>query len=63
MENKDKRKLYNLLKEYRKEYCDTAKVAARKWLTEKCDVCDLSTSSGCMIDVIALKLENDLWEG
>lgn len=63
MDREQKVQLRNLLKEYRKEYCDTAKVAARKWLTEKCDVCDLATSSGCMIDVIALKLENDLWEG
>jgi hypothetical protein len=64
MENKDKRKLWNLLKEYQQEeMCKTANITARKWLTGKCDVCDLATSSGCMIDVIALKLANDLWEG
>lgn len=63
MDREQKVQLRNLLKEYRKEYCDTAKVAARNWLTDKCDVCDFSTSSGCMADVIALKLENELWEG
>lgn len=63
MENKDKRNLCNLLKEYREEVCKTANITARNWLTSKCDVCDLATSSGCMIDVITLKLENDLWEG
>ena len=63
MDREQKVQLRNLLKEYRKEYCDKANVASRKWLTEKCDVCNLAISSGCMIDVIALKLANDLWEG
>ena len=63
MENKDKRKLCNLLNEYRKECCIEPEKEAKKWLMNKCDYCNFSSSSGCMIDVITLKLENDLWEG
>jgi hypothetical protein len=43
--------------------CEEAEEEARKWLINKCDTCNFSTSSGCMIDIINLRIENELWEG
>lgn len=65
MDLKRKTQLRNLLTAYRNDMCEEAEEAAEKtYNMSKCEVCDLSMSDGtCMIDAIALKLENELWEG
>jgi hypothetical protein len=62
---KSKTRLRNLLAGYRNDVCEVAREDAEETFNmTKCEVCDLSMSDGtCMIDVINLKLENDLWEG
>jgi hypothetical protein len=62
---KSKTRLRNLLTGYRNEVCEEAVEDAEViYGMTKCEVCDLSMSDGtCMIDVINLKLENELWEG
>ena len=65
MDLKRKTQLRNLLTAYRNDVCAEAEEDAKEtYNMSKCEVCDLAMSDGtCMIDVIALKLENDLWEG
>jgi hypothetical protein len=65
MNIKSKSRLRNLLTGYRNEVCEEAvEDAEETYNMSKCEVCDLSMSDGtCMIDVINLKLENELWEG
>lgn len=65
MNIKSKSRLRNLLTGYRNEVCEEAvEDAEATYGMTKCEVCDLSMSDGtCMIDVINLKLENELWEG
>ena len=61
---KRKTQLRNLLTAYRNDVCEEARENAEEtYNMSKCEVCDLAMSDGtCMIDVIALKLENELWE-
>ena len=65
MDLKRKTQLRNLITAYRNEVCEEAEEDAEEtYNMSKCEVCDLAMSDGtCMIDVITLKLENDLWEG
>ena len=65
MDLKRKTQLRNLLAAYRNEICaESMDMAEETYNMSKCEVCDLAMSDGtCMIDVIALKLENELWEG
>ena len=65
MDLKRKTQLRNLLTAYRNDVCEEARENAEEtYNMSKCEVCDLAMSDGtCMIDVIALKLENELWEG
>ena len=62
---KRKTQLRNLLTAYRNDVCEEARENAEEtYNMSKCEVCDLAMSDGtCMIDVITLKLENELWEG
>ena len=64
MDLKRKTQLRNLLTAYRNDVCEEARENAEEtYNMSKCEVCDLAMSDGtCMIDVIALKLENELWE-
>ena len=64
MDLKRKTQLRNLLTAYRNEVCSEAKEDAEEtYSMSKCEACDLAMPDGtCMIDAIALKLENDLWE-
>ena len=74
-DNKGVRKniMQNLIHPYVKEIfvCNLQKPeneaeedAEETYNMSKCEVCDLAMSDGtCMIDAIALKLENELWEG
>ena len=61
---KRKTQLRNLLTAYRNDVCEEARENAEEtYNMSKCEVCDLAMSDGtCMIDIIALKLENELWE-
>lgn len=65
MDIQTKTRLRNLLTVYRNDVCLEAEEDAQEtYNMSKCEVCDLAMSDGtCMIDVIALKLENELWEG
>ena len=65
MDLKRKTQLRNLLTAYRNDVCEEARENAEEtYNMSKCEVCDLAMSDGtCMIDVITLKLENELWEG
>jgi hypothetical protein len=63
MDLKRKTQLRNFLTAYRNDMCEEAEEEARKWLINKCDTCNFSTSSGCMMDIINLRIENELWEG
>jgi hypothetical protein len=65
MDLKRKTQLRNLLTAYRNDVCAEAEEDSEEtYNMSKCEVCDLAMSDGtCMIDAIALKLENELWEG
>lgn len=63
MDLKRKTQLRNLLTAYRNDMCEEAEDEAREWLIGKCETCNFSTTNGCMMDIINLRIENDLWEG